>query len=69
MTVNMGLVDRVVRAVIGLLLIAWAIPLGFAQTGWNWIGWIGIVPLLTAFIGRCPAYRLIGLSTCPMKRV
>lgn len=68
MTVNMGLVDRVLRAVVGLVLIAYAIPLGFSQTGWNWVGWIGVVPLLTAFMGFCPAYTLLGLSTCPMKR-
>lgn len=68
MTVNMGLVDRVLRAVVGLGLIAYAIPLGFSETGWNWVGWIGVVPLLTAFMGFCPAYTLLGLSTCPMKR-
>jgi hypothetical protein len=69
MTVNMGMVDRVVRAVVGLFLIAWAIPIGFSDTGWNWVGWIGIVPLVTAGIGWCPAYTLLGFSTCPMKRV
>lgn len=68
MTVNMGLVDRALRAVVGLVLIAYAIPLGFSDTGWNWVGWIGVVPLLTAFMGFCPAYTLLGLSTCPMKR-
>jgi hypothetical protein len=68
MTVNMGLVDRVARVVVGLLLIAWAIPIGFAATGWNWIGWIGVVPLLTAATGWCPAYTLLGFSTCPLKR-
>ena len=68
MTVNMGLVDRIARVVVGLLLIAWAIPIGFASTGWNWIGWIGVVPLLTAATGWCPAYTLLGLSTCPLKR-
>ncbi len=64
MQVNVGTIDRVVRIVIGLVLIAYAIPIGFSATGWNWIGWIGIVPLLTAVFGYCPAYRLIGLSTC-----
>jgi len=68
MTVNMGLVDRVARFAVGLVLIAYAIPIGFAPTGWNWVGWIGIVPLATSLIGVCPLYRLIGVSTCPMKR-
>jgi hypothetical protein len=69
MTVNMGMIDRVVRVVVGLLLVAWAIPIGFSDTGWNWIGWIGVVPLATGAIGSCPAYTLLGFSTCPMKRV
>ena len=65
MSNNVGTTDRIVRVVVGLLLIAFAIPLGFPQTGWNWFGWIGVVPLLTGLLGTCPAYSLIGLSTCP----
>ena len=61
---NMGTVDRTLRVVIGVLLIAYAIPIGFPATGWNWVGWIGVIPLLTAFVGVCPLYRIIGLSTC-----
>lgn len=65
---NVGSVDRIVRIVVGLLLIAFAIPIGFPQTGWNWVGWIGVVPLLTAVFAYCPAYTLFGMSTCPTKR-
>jgi hypothetical protein len=68
MPVNMGGLDRIARIVIGLLLIAYAIPLGFSQTGWNWVGWIGVVPLLTAAVGFCPLYTVLGISTCPMKQ-
>ncbi len=68
MSVNMGLIDRAVRIVVGLFLIAYAIPLGFAATGWNWVGWIGVVPLVTAFFGVCPLYSVLGISTCPAKR-
>jgi hypothetical protein len=60
---NVGTIDRVLRVLVGLIFIAYAIPLGFPQTGWNWVGWIGIVPLLTAFVGFCPAYTLFGLNT------
>ena len=67
MNANVGMIDRVVRVVVGLLLIAYAIPIGFPSTGWNWIGWIGVVPLLTAFVGFCPAYTLLGVSTKPSK--
>ena len=63
MRMNIGPVDRVVRLAIGFALIAYAIPRGFAPTGWNWVGWIGIVPLLTAVIGFSPLYALLGTST------
>jgi hypothetical protein len=66
MSTNVGTIDRVVRVVLGLVLIAFAIPVGFPGTGWSWIGWIGVVPLLTGIIGYCPAYRLAGFSTCPL---
>jgi hypothetical protein len=65
MTVNMGVADRVLRAIAGLVLIAYAIPLGFPHTGWNWVGWIGVVPLVTAFVGMCPPYSVLGLSSRP----
>ncbi|MCA3634814.1 MAG: DUF2892 domain-containing protein [Methylobacterium sp.] len=64
---NVGTIDRALRVMVGLVLIAYAIPLGFSQTGWNWVGWIGVVPLLTAFLGTCPAYSILGVSTCERK--
>jgi hypothetical protein len=56
---NIGTVDRIARAAIGIVLIA-LVFVG-PQTPW---GWIGIIPLLTAFVGWCPAYRLFGVRTC-----
>jgi hypothetical protein len=61
---NIGLIDRIARIVLGLLLIAYAIPIGFPATAWNWVGWIGAIPLLTALFGYCPAYTLLGITTC-----
>jgi hypothetical protein len=63
MSVNVGTIDRALRVVLGLVLIAYAIPLGFPSTGWNWIGWIGVVPIITAIVGYCPAYTARGCST------
>lgn len=60
---NVGSVDRALRVIVGLLLIA-LVFVG-PQTPW---GWIGIVPLVTALIGFCPAYRLIGLNTCGTRK-
>jgi hypothetical protein len=63
MSRNVGNIDRAVRIVVGVALIAFAIPIGFPDMGWNWLGWIGIGPLLTGLVGNCPAYSLVGLST------
>jgi Inner membrane protein YgaP-like, transmembrane domain len=59
MSVNEGTVDRVLRVLVGLLLIA----LVFVGPRTNW-GWIGLVPLITGLVGVCPLYRLVGFSTC-----
>jgi hypothetical protein len=64
MSRNIGALDRVMRVIIGLVLVAYAVPVGFSSTGWNWVGWIGVVPLLTAAIGFCPLYRVMGISSC-----
>ena len=60
---NVGTLDRLARIVIGLVLLAYALKLGFPDTGWNWTGWIGLVPILTAIFRYCPAYSLIGIRT------
>jgi hypothetical protein len=59
MSRNVGGIDRILRIIVGLGLIA--IVFVGPQTQW---GWIGVIPLFTALVGFCPAYRLIGLSTC-----
>lgn len=63
MTVNMGLLDRIARLVVGAALLAFALGYLAPGTGWNWFGWIGVVPILTAFFGNCPAYSVFGWST------
>jgi hypothetical protein len=63
MTTNVGGIDRVLRIVAGLVLLALG---AFGPLGW-W-GLIGLVPLGTALIGFCPVYPLLGISTCPVKK-
>jgi hypothetical protein len=60
---NVGTFDRIARVVVGIALIAFAWGYIAPGTGWNWVGWIGVVPILTALFGTCPAYSLFGLST------
>lgn len=59
MKTNIGTIDRTIRIVLGLALLA--LTYFGPQTPW---GFIGLVPLFTALVGFCPAYRLLGLSTC-----
>jgi|LakMenE01Jun11ns_1017448.scaffolds.fasta_scaffold8721636_2 hypothetical protein len=66
MTTNMGGIDRGLRIVVGLALLWYALLA--PATGYNWIGWIGVVPLITALIGNCPLYSILGVSTCPVKK-
>ena len=63
MKTNEGTIDRAVRIIAGLALIA----LAYSGTIGMW-GYIGVVPLLTGILGICPAYSLFGLNTCPMKK-
>ena len=65
---NVGTADRILRIIVGIILIAYAIPLGFPATGWNWVGWIGIIPILTAIFSFCPLYALLGMSTGEAKK-
>jgi len=60
---NMGNLDRGIRMILGLALLAYALRLGFPDTGWNWVGWIGVVPILTALVRVCPAYNILGIKT------
>ena len=64
MKINVGTIDRVVRVIVGLVLIAFALGFVWPATGWNWVGWIGIIPLATGAVGSCPLYSVLGLSTC-----
>ncbi len=63
MKTNEGTIDRALRIIAGLALIA----LTATGTIGAW-GWIGVVPLLTGIIGICPAYSIFGMNTCPMKK-
>lgn len=63
MPTNEGTIDRALRIIVGLGILS-LVFVG-PQTPW---GWIGVVPLITGLIGYCPAYSLIGLNTCPMKK-
>ena len=62
MTRNEGNLDRVLRIVLGFVLLS-LVFVG-PQTMW---GLVGIVPLATGLIGFCPLYAVLGIKTCPVK--
>jgi hypothetical protein len=63
MTVNEGVVDRALRIIVGMVLIA----LVYTDKIGVW-GWIGVVPLVTGAVGMCPLYAILGIRTCPAKK-
>ncbi|MBL1255401.1 DUF2892 domain-containing protein [Methylocystis sp. Sn-Cys] len=58
MEANIGQTDKIIRIIAGLVLLSLAF-IG-PKTAW---GFIGLVPLATAFINFCPAYKLLGMNT------
>ena len=63
MKTNEGTIDRALRVIAGLALIA------LAATGTIGVwGYIGVVLLLTGIIGICPGYAVFGINSCPMKK-
>ncbi len=62
MAANVGGIDKVLRMTAGIALIAWAL-----MGGPMW-AWLGVVFLVTGLVGWCPAYPLLGISTCKTKK-
>lgn len=62
MTKNIGNIERIIRIVGGLVLIA----LAATNTVGVW-GWVGLVPLATGLTGWCSPYSLLGINTCKNK--
>lgn len=60
-TANVGSADRVVRIVLGLVLLSLVFVL---EGGARWLGLIGLVLIVTGFVRYCPAYGLLGVRTC-----
>ncbi len=62
MTCNVGNIDRALRIIVGLALIGWALAGGPVWA------WIGVLPLATGLFKFCPAYTLLGMNTCGVKK-
>jgi len=60
---NVGGIDRLIRAIVGIVLLALVVALKDESGYWLW-GLLGLVPLGTAAIGWCPPYAIFGISSC-----
>lgn len=56
---NVGGLDRILRIIVGVFLIA-MVFVG-PQTPW---GWLGVIPLATGFFSTCPLYSVLGINSC-----
>ena len=63
---NVGGIDRVLRILVGIVLLAMFFL--FPDASWRYWTLIGIVPLATGLMGWCPAYTLLGIKTCPAQK-
>ena len=61
---NVGSIDKVVRFILGLILLSLFF---FMKGNLKYLGLIGLVPILTATISFCPLYSIFGIKTCKIK--
>jgi hypothetical protein len=60
---NEHAVDRVLRIVVGVILLSFAVV--GPRAAW---GYFGLLPLLTGVVGTCPVYSFFGFDTCRLTR-
>lgn len=61
MDYNVGTFDRIVRIFAGTALIC--LPLFTPDLRFSYLGWLGIIPIVTAVVGYCPIYSILGVRT------
>lgn len=67
MQANVGNIDRIARAALGVILLIAAFTVGWGTTGTVIAAVVGLVLLGTSAMRFCPAYRLLGMNTCQVK--
>jgi hypothetical protein len=65
---NEGTTDRILRAIAAVAALAVALVVGLGSIAGIVLAVVGIVLGVTAATGFCPIYRVLGLSTCPVRR-
>ena len=68
MNANVGSTDRIVRVVLALAALVFAFVTGIDSALGIVLLVVGVVLSATALTGFCPIYRVLGMSTCPVRR-
>ena len=68
MNANVGSTDKIVRVVLALAAVVLAFVTGIASALGIVLLVVGVVLATTALTGFCPIYRVLGMSTCPVRR-
>jgi hypothetical protein len=68
MNANVGSTDKIVRLVLALVAVVFAFIAGIATALGIVLLVVGVVLAATAVTGFCPLYRVLGMSTCPVRR-
>ncbi len=58
---NVGKTDRIIRVVVGIILVG---NVFYALQ--HPIGWLGVILIVTGIVGKCPLYSIIGINTKPL---
>ncbi|WP_414040607.1 DUF2892 domain-containing protein [Acidithiobacillus sp. M4-SHS-6] len=66
MPVNEGKLDRLIRVILGLVIIV--VLAVFLPGASKWWALLGLIPLITGITGFCALYTLLGIRTCPVKK-
>lgn len=60
---NTGTMDRVIRIILGIVILAAGF---YFESLW---GLVAVIPLISGLVGFCPVYGVLGISTCPAPKV
>ncbi|MDR3585533.1 MAG: DUF2892 domain-containing protein [Desulfosporosinus sp.] len=64
MKANEGSLERIIRLILGLIVLSlWFV----LQGNTKYLALIGLIPLITAILGWCPLYSIFGINTCKRK--
>jgi Protein of unknown function (DUF2892) len=61
MRCNVGTIERVMRLIVGILILG---LYGALEPPWKYLTLVGLIPLASALTGFCPLYAMLGINRC-----